>query len=308
MNSIVALPLAAVPTVSPALASPDEADRELVQAAALLSATDEAIERMHQDHAASGAIGDADEKPEYAALEDSRDEHIATLITVPATSSAGIRAKATAIRSTRTIEDYDQHQQIAVSLADDLVDGGVGPIVDDIVDRDSKSEALVLVDRCRKGNRLWDILADKIDEAEAAAAVELGYRPIPLVAWRNYSAIGESEIEGARDRFLREGVPANVVEAEYRDAKKRERDIELAGEEWDRKAGLTELRLKYEECRTETRTAWLALGKVRLTSVKDAAAIIGVLRKRMHTFNELSDDWEVAAFMNASRFLVKAAA
>jgi hypothetical protein len=29
-------------------------------------------------------------------------------------------------------------------------------------------------------------------------------------------------------------------------------------------------------------------------------AIIGLLRKRMRTFNELSDDWEVAAFINAS--------
>jgi hypothetical protein len=36
-------------------------------------------------------------------------------------------------------------------------------------------------------------------------------------------------------------------------------------------------------------------------------AIIGLLRKRMRAFDELSDDWEVAAFMNASRFLVREA-
>jgi hypothetical protein len=54
--------------------------------------------------------------------------------------------------------------------------------------------------------------------------------------------------------------------------------------------------------------AWKALGKVRLTSIRDAVAIIGLLRERMRVFDELSDDWEIAAFMNASRFLVRAAA
>jgi hypothetical protein len=50
------------------------------------------------------------------------------------------------------------------------------------------------------------------------------------------------------------------------------------------------------------------LGKVPVTSNSDAAAIIGLLRERMRKFDELSDDWEVAAFMNASRFLTKGAA
>jgi hypothetical protein len=49
-----------------------------------------------------------------------------------------------------------------------------------------------------------------------------------------------------------------------------------------------------------------ALGKVRLTSITDAVAIIGILRKRMRTFDELSDDREVSAFSNASRYLTRA--
>jgi hypothetical protein len=40
-------------------------------------------------------------------------------------------------------------------------------------------------------------------------------------------------------------------------------------------------------------------------SVEDAAAIMGLLRARMRIFKKLSDDWEVAAFMNASRFLTR---
>jgi hypothetical protein len=43
------------------------------------------------------------------------------LVTVRASSAAGITAKAEALRLRRMIEDYSQHQQIAVSLADDLV-------------------------------------------------------------------------------------------------------------------------------------------------------------------------------------------
>ena len=77
--------------------------------------------------------------------------------------------------------------------------------------------------------------------------------------------------------------------------------------DWDRRAGLSDLRKELEGVKLETSAAQLALAKVHLTSVKDAVAIIGLLRKRMRTFNELNDDWEVAAFMNASRFLIRAA-
>jgi hypothetical protein len=52
-----------------------------------------------------------------------RNENIATLIAVPATSAVGIQAKVSALRLRAMIEDWDQQQQIAVSLADDLVGG-----------------------------------------------------------------------------------------------------------------------------------------------------------------------------------------
>ena len=40
----------------------------------------------------------------------------------------------------------------------------------------------------------------------------------------------------------------------------------------------------------------MALGKVPIASIGDAAAIISLLRERMRTFDELADDWGVAAF------------
>jgi hypothetical protein len=168
------------------------------------------------------------------------------------------------------------------------------------------TEALALVERCREGDHQWDILGDRITDIEEDPDVEarIGRRPIALVAWRNYSHIGCSEIERARDEFLEAGIAPDVVDKEYRAAKKRERVIEMAGEEWDREAGLTDLRKQYEENRAQTRAAWKALGHVHLTSIRDAVAILALLRERMGMFDELSDDWEVAAFMNASGFLV----
>lgn len=95
-------------------------DKALADAAAGMIATDEAIEQMHRDHTASGSEGDADESEEYQDLQEQRDDHIATLIGTRATSSYGTRAKASAVRHRTLIEDGDVHQQVAVSLAEDL--------------------------------------------------------------------------------------------------------------------------------------------------------------------------------------------
>jgi hypothetical protein len=115
MNSLVALPIAAAfPIAAPSIASglPIQADAELVRAAQDLAAIDQAFEDLHGKHG-----HDADFSP----LGVRRNENIATLITVSATSAAGIQAKASALRLPSMIEDWDQHQQVAVSLADDIV-------------------------------------------------------------------------------------------------------------------------------------------------------------------------------------------
>jgi len=101
-----------------------DSDVELVEAAAGLDSTDRAIEDMHKKHG-----DDADSRDDYHALEETRDEHIATLITVPATSTVGIQAKASVLRSQRMIEDYNRHQQVAVSLAEDILGSESPPLV-----------------------------------------------------------------------------------------------------------------------------------------------------------------------------------
>jgi hypothetical protein len=50
-----------------------------------------------------------------------RDDAIATLITVRASSTAGIMAKASALQLKVLFEDHERHQEIALSLADDLI-------------------------------------------------------------------------------------------------------------------------------------------------------------------------------------------
>jgi hypothetical protein len=100
-----------------ATALPVEVDTELVHAARDLEATDQAIDSMHRKY------DEADSRDDYRALKDRRNENIATLITIQAKSAAGIQAKAASLRLRAMIGDHDQHQQISVSLADDLVAG-----------------------------------------------------------------------------------------------------------------------------------------------------------------------------------------
>ena len=104
----------ALATAPPASAGAD--DGALRLAFENLVATDAAIAGLYKTFG-----DDADSREDYAELEEKRDECIATLVDVPASSMAGIQAKAAALRLKLMIEDYDQHQQIAVSLADDLV-------------------------------------------------------------------------------------------------------------------------------------------------------------------------------------------
>jgi hypothetical protein len=130
MNSLVALPIAtALPVAAPAMPSTIAADRsgidtDLVQAAHDLQAVDQAIKNLCNKFG-----DDADSREDYLALEDRRNEHIATLITVQAKSMTGIQAKAVCVRLRALIEDWDQHQQVAVSLADDLVQLGPQAII-----------------------------------------------------------------------------------------------------------------------------------------------------------------------------------
>lgn len=92
-----------------------EIDGELRKAFEDLVAADAEIAKLHTTYG-----DDADSREEYLTAEEKRNNSIETLITVPASSMVGIQAKASALRLKVMFEDFESHQQIAVSLADDL--------------------------------------------------------------------------------------------------------------------------------------------------------------------------------------------
>lgn len=110
---------AATPTTAPAMPL-DGFDPDLVDAAEGLMSAERWIDSLYEEHRRSGAEGEVDERADCRALFEQQNEHIATLITVSATSARGIGAKASVVRWAPLIGRYDAHQQIAVSLADDI--------------------------------------------------------------------------------------------------------------------------------------------------------------------------------------------
>jgi hypothetical protein len=86
------------------------------------------------------------------------------------------------------------------------------------------------IEEYRKLFKACGKLYDALDQAETKAQKKYGDRPWSLVAWRNYSAIGGSEIEDRRKEFLRlPAIDPKKIEKEYLEAKARERAGERAG-------------------------------------------------------------------------------
>jgi hypothetical protein len=125
MNSIVALPIAAaVPTAAPAMLSHPSDDR-LVAAAEGLFATKAAIDQLYREYPdCCGDDGEVDERADCRALLALQDQHVETLVTVAATSNAGLQAKASVVAAKFMADGFrPDHKRLAVSLADDLVGG-----------------------------------------------------------------------------------------------------------------------------------------------------------------------------------------
>jgi hypothetical protein len=93
-----------------------QVDGDLRQAFDDIVEMDAAIATLHKKHG-----DDADSRDDYQECQEMRDGAIATLIDVRALSTAGIMAKASALQLDVLFEDYEMHQQIALSLADDLI-------------------------------------------------------------------------------------------------------------------------------------------------------------------------------------------
>src|SRR5689334_4733431 len=83
---------------------------------------------------------------------------------------------------------------------------------------------------------------NRSDEATFEAEKTHGKRPSGLIAWRTYSDIGGTELAKARKEFLRDKVASpEVIEAEYLDAKRRERQAEKDIHAWNVRAGVADL-------------------------------------------------------------------
>jgi hypothetical protein len=230
---------------------------------------------------------------------------------IRATTVTGMIAKA------RCAQVYDfhlgAHAGFCIEIAEDLLALNVSatPIAATDVALVAKSSpavrtaAIEAIDRYRRAHRLFDDGCYQLNEAEEAAWPIHGHRPIALVAWRNYSAISDSEIENARDEFLRIGMDPDVIETEYREAKRRERAILKAGRDWDKKVGIVAIRKQLAEARRELHAAQKAMRSVKLISIADAAAVMEVVRANLKQFGEITD-WETAALSNATKFLNRA--
>jgi len=156
-------------------------------------------------------------------------------------------------------------------------------------------------DDYRQKDKHFDRLYDAMELAENSAAKKLGRRPWGLIAWRRYSAIGGSEIENARDEFLRApGADERRIAAEYKDAKARQQSAEQAGPEWDRLAGLSEKRRELEAAREARQDSLMKLARTKPTTVAGAAMILAYLKRDIEIG---SNEWQEVALGTLVRAL-----
>jgi hypothetical protein len=128
-----------------------------------------------------------------------------------------------------------------------------------------------------------------------------GPRPIALIAWRNYSAIGGSEIEGARDRFLEEPhAVREAVELEYRDARARYQAALDSEEEWDRRAGLADQRSQCDRISKELEAAQIEFVSTRPTTPSGAGAMVSYVINDMEAGET---PWHIEALRTAAAAL-----
>jgi hypothetical protein len=145
-------------------------------------------------------------------------------------------------------------------------------------------------------------IAAELDDAEGLAWKVYGHRPIALVEWRDHDAIGDSEIEQFRDELLsRDGADKNKIEAEYQDAKAREKRVFEAQEQWDVRTGLTNLRSKSEAAWDARAAAEDRLAQTYPTTPAGAAAFMDIVIADMEVGNAPWQDKALATISAALR-------
>src|ERR1700752_3444954 len=97
-------------------------DRTLRLAANDMKAHDQAINELHKAYG-----DDADSRQDYRKIEALRTACIKTLVEVESSSLVGLLAKAEAVRQLDLRADHEGQQDVALSLADDVI--RLGPVV-----------------------------------------------------------------------------------------------------------------------------------------------------------------------------------
>ena len=155
-----------------------------------------------------------------------------------------------------------------------------------------------LLEKHAKLKALWVAKADALDDGERAAEKLFGRHPYALIAWRNYSHIGGTEIEDRREEFLSiPGVNPAEVEAEYRDAKARYRSAIAREDAWYQLAGLSELRKELRAGIDATRKCEGLLKRAKPTTTAGVAALLQYLIDEDLCVDE--GWWHVPAIKNA---------
>jgi hypothetical protein len=151
---------------------------------------------------------------------------------------------------------------------------------------------------------------------ESAVLIELNnaeeevstYRPAELVAWRDYSAIGSTELDAAREQFIKHALAdVKTIDREYREKKRECCAKSRAGRDWDRKHGLAALRTRGHKLMRAEFAAREELSKIRPTTIAGATALIEYLHADMKEFKNC-EDWHEGALVNVVTALKAVAA
>jgi hypothetical protein len=152
--------------------------------------------------------------------------------------------------------------------------------------------------------------SETLSMALANAEDEIRGRPSTLIAWRKYGAIGGSEIERARDKFLTEpGADRWNVMQEYRHAKRAERENYRAGAEWDRRHGLRTKRREEYHAEKAALAAQEHLSQLEPTTVAGAGALAAYCVAQLQEYGQDLDyeycEWMVDGLANVATSLKK---
>ena len=141
--------------------------------------------------------------------------------------------------------------------------------------RPKQDPAFAAIAEHRRADAAFAKAVSRLDRAAAIVRRKHGLRPGLLISWRNYSAIGGSEIEKARDVFLQlPGISRRAIWREYRDAKARVRQQRRAQQQWDKRTGLVRLQREYDLADAAEEKAARKVAKTKPTTLAGAAALL----------------------------------